>query len=145
MKKIISTTFVFLGFLFANLFSAQEISKEQMIAFQSDKVDTFKAAFPKDNYNKCLSIKENSYSLLSLSVKHDKKNILDYLLNNEADLNKVCDNQTPLMVAARYGKSDFAKVLLKKGADKNAKNGKGETAKDFAVQYNHPEMTSILK
>ncbi len=145
MKKIISTTFVFLGLLFANLVSAQEISKQQMIAFQSDNVDTFKAAFPKDNYNKCFAIKESSYSLLSLSVKHDKKNILEYLLSNEADLNKECGNQTPLMVAARYGKLDFAKLLLKKGADKNAKNEKGETAKDFAVQYNHPEMTSILK
>lgn len=73
MKKIISTTFVFLGFLFANLVSAQEISKQQMLVFQSDNVDSFKAAFSKDNYNKCFAIKENSYSLLSLSVKHDKK------------------------------------------------------------------------
>jgi len=145
MKKIISTTFIFLGFLFANLVSAQEISKQQMAIFQTDNVDSFKATFPKDDYNKCFTIKENSYSLLSLSIKHDKKNILDYLLTNEVDLNKACGNQTPLMVAARYGKSDFAKLLLKKGANKNAKNEKGETAKDFSVQYNHPEMASILK
>ncbi|UMQ42029.1 ankyrin repeat domain-containing protein [Chryseobacterium sp. Y16C] len=82
--------------------------------------------------------------MLFLSIKHDKKNILEYLLNHEVDLNKECGNQTPLMVAARYGKLDFAKLLLKK-ANRNAKNEKGETAKEFAVQYNHPEMTSILK
>ncbi|KIC64200.1 ankyrin repeat domain-containing protein [Chryseobacterium taiwanense] len=145
MKKIISTTFVFLGFLFANLFSAQEISKQQMLVFQSDNVDTFKAAFPKDDYNKCLALKENSFSLLSLSIKHDKKNIFNYLVSNEADLNKACDNQTPLMVAARYGKSDFAKELIKKGANKSLKNEKGETAKDFSAKYNHPEIASILK
>jgi hypothetical protein len=39
----------------------------------------------------------------------------------------------------------FEKLLLKKVANINTKNEKVETAKEFAVQYNHPEMTSILK
>lgn len=145
MKKIISTSLVFGFFLFANSFFAQEISKEQKVAFQSDNVDSFKAAFPKENYNKCISVKENSYNLLAYSIKYERKNIFNYLLNNGADVNKECDNQTPLMVAARYGKAELGKELIKRGAHKNAKNSKGQTAKDFSVQYKHPEFSAVLK
>lgn len=145
MKKIISTTLVFGIFLLANALFAQEISKDQMKAFQSDNVAAFKKAFSKSDYNKCFTVKETSYTLLSYSVKYERKNVFNDLLSNGADVNKACDNQTPLMVAARYGKADLAKALLKKGANKTLKNEKGETAKDFSVKYEKPALTEILK
>ncbi|WP_292008345.1 ankyrin repeat domain-containing protein, partial [Chryseobacterium sp.] len=97
------------------------------------------------DYNKCFSIKENSYNLLAYSVKYERKNVFNYLLNNNADVNQICDNQSPLMVAGRYGKTDMAKTLLKKGANKNLKNERGETAKDFAAKYENPAVAEILK
>ncbi|MCW3160259.1 ankyrin repeat domain-containing protein [Chryseobacterium oryctis] len=145
MKKIISTTLVFGFFLFANSLFAQEISKEQMLAFQSDKVESFKTAFSKEDYDKCFAVKENSYSLLSYSIKYERKNIFNHLLNSGVDINKSCDNQTPLMVAARYGKVELGKALIKKGANKNTKNNSGETAKDFSAKYKHPEFAAVLK
>ena len=145
MKKTVSTILVFGISIFANLLWAQEITKEQMQAFQTDQVEAFKKNFSKDDFNTCFAVKENSFSLLNLSVKYDRKNIFSYLLNNNADVNKICGGQSPLMIAGRYGKADLAKTLLKKGAQKNLKNEKGETAKDIAVKYKQESLTSVLK
>jgi len=145
MKKIISATLLLAISIFANGLFAQEISKDQMRIFQTDNLDGFKKVFKKDDFNKCFAIKENSYDLLALSVKYERKNIFNFLLGNTTDVNRLCNNQSPLMVAARYGKADMAQSLLKKGANKTLKNANGETAKDFAVKYEKANLTNLLK
>ncbi len=131
--------------MFANGLFAQEISKNQMKIFQTDNLLDFKKVFKTDDFNKCFAIKENSYDLLALSVKYERKNIFNYLLSNTTDINRMCNNQSPLMVAARYGKADMAQSLLNKGANKTLKNANGETAKDFAVKYEKADLSKILK
>jgi len=118
MKKIISTTLVFGMFAFTSMLFAQQMTKDQRKAFQTDDIETFKKFFPKEDYNKCFDIKETSFSLLTFSVIHDRKNIFNYLLSNNADVNKACSNQTPLMAAETYKKPELAKILVKKGAKK---------------------------
>ncbi len=145
MKKIISATLFMAISMFANGLFAQEISKNQMKIFQTDNLLDFKKVFKTDDFNKCFAIKENSYDLLALSVKYERKNIFNYLLNTTTDINRMCNNQSPLMVAARYGKADMAQSLLKKGANKTLKNANGETAKDFAVKYEKADLSKILK
>ncbi|KQK26365.1 hypothetical protein AR438_06230 [Chryseobacterium aquaticum] len=145
MKKIISATLFMAISMFANGLFAQEISKNQMKIFQTDNLLDFKKVFKTDDFNKCFAIKENSYDLLALSVKYERKNIFNYLLSNTTDINRMCNNQSPLMVAARYGKADMAQSLLKKGANKTLKNANGETAKDFAVKYEKADLNKILK
>lgn len=145
MKKIISTTLVFTISIFAGSLFAQQISSEQRIAFQTDNIETFKKAFPKEDYDKCLGEKNISYNLLAYSVRFDKKNIFNYLLTNNVDVNKICSNLSPLMAAAKFGRPDLAKILLKKGASKNLKNENGETAKDISVKYKQAALTEILK
>lgn len=145
MKKIISATLFMAISMFANGLFAQEISKNQMKIFQTDNLLDFKKVFKTDDFNKCFAIKENSYDLLALSVKYERKNIFNYLLSNTTDINRICNNQSPLMVAARYGKADMAQSLLKKGANKTLKNANGETAKDFAVKYEKADLSKILK
>ncbi|WP_332453725.1 ankyrin repeat domain-containing protein [Chryseobacterium aquaticum] len=145
MKKIISATLFMAISMFANGLFAQEISKNQMKIFQTDNLLDFKKVFKTDDFNKCFAIKENSYDLLALSVKYERKNIFNYLLSNTTDINRMCNNQSPLMVAARYGKADMAQSLLKKGANKTLKNANGETAKDFAVKYEKADISKILK
>lgn len=145
MKKFISATLFIAISLFANGLFAQEISKNQMKIFQTDNLQNFKKAFNKDDYNKCFAIKENSYDLLALSVKYERKNIFNFLLSNSSDINRICNNQSPLMVAARYGKQDMAKSLIAKGANKTLKNANGETAKDFSVKYEKADVTNLLK
>ncbi|CAD7809181.1 hypothetical protein CHRY9390_01955 [Chryseobacterium aquaeductus] len=145
MKKIISATLLIAISIFGNGLLAQEMSGNQMRIFQTDNLQEFKKVFKKEDFNKCFAIKENSYDLLAFSVKYERKNIFNFLLSNTTDVNRICNNQSPLMVAARYGKADLAQSLLKKGADKNLKNANGETAKDFAVKYEKANLTAILK
>lgn len=145
MKKIITCVLLFGVSLFANILFAQTISKEQRKAFQTDNVETFKKAFKKDDFSKCLAVKDDSYDLLALSIKYERKNIFNFLLNNTTDINRICSNQSPLMVAARYGKAEMATSLLQSGADKSLKNANGETAKDFAVKYEKNALLNILQ
>ncbi|MBW7675797.1 ankyrin repeat domain-containing protein [Chryseobacterium chendengshani] len=145
MKKIIITS-VILGFsAFANLIFAQQVTGVQRQAIQSDNIQKFKAAFTKADYDKCLSVKDASYTMLSYSALNNKKNISEFLISNKADVNKACDGVTPLMNAAMFGQTAMVKMLLAKGADKNVKDANGLSAKDYALKYNFSAVATMLK
>jgi len=48
-------------------------------------------------------------------------------------------NQTPLMLAAAKGSLEIVQILLKKGADPNAKDSYQETPLSLAVRLGNPE------
>jgi len=50
----------------------------------------------------------------------------------------------PIIVAARYGFQDYARILLEHGADVNAKNRMGFTALMMASQYGKKAMVQLL-
>lgn len=145
MKKIITTTLIFGLSMFANTLFAQQVSKIQRQAIQSDNIQKFKAAFPAADFDKCLNVKDQTYTMLSYSGINNKKTISNFLLANKADVNKACNGLTPLMNAAIHGNADMAKMLLSKGADKNAKDQNGLTAKDHAVKNNFAAVATLLK
>jgi hypothetical protein len=140
MKKIISATFFIAISFLANGLFAQEMPASQLKSFQTDQLK----AFNKNDYNKCFNIKEASYDLLSLSIRHERKNNFASLINATTDINRTCGYETPLMTAARFGRVEMAKTLVKKGADKSLKNSSGDTAKEIALKNNHPELAQIL-
>ncbi|WP_144281755.1 ankyrin repeat domain-containing protein [Chryseobacterium echinoideorum] len=144
MKKILTSTLLFGLIAFTSLTYAQQVNKNQRAAIQTDNVETFKKAFTKAEYDKCMSVKELSTTMLAYSIKYQKNNIANFLMNNNSDVNKACDGVTPLMTAAKYGNMDAAKNLLKRGANKNAKDNNGKTAKDYAVEHKQSAMTMIL-
>ncbi len=145
MKKIItSSLFVAIG-AFTNLVSAQQLSDAQHIAIQSDDVAQFKNAYPKAEYNKCYGVKEFSYTPLAYGAIHERKNIVKYLINNRADVNKACDGVTPLMNVAMYGNTEMIKLLLANGASKTAKDNNNQTARDYALKNNHKAAADLLK
>lgn len=145
MKKIISATLLLAISMFANGLFAQQVSKIQRQAIQSDNTEKFTAAFPKADFDKCLNVKDQSYTMLSYSILNNKKAISNFLLSNKADVNKACNGITPLMNAAMYGNADMAKILLSKGANKDAKDQNGLTAKDYAVKNNFKAVATLLK
>lgn len=118
MKKIISTFLIFGISLFTSMLSAQQLTKEQRVAIQSDDITAFQKQFAKEDYNKCFQVKTESYSPLSYSVLNGKKNLVNFLISQKADVNKSCGNLTPLAVAEQYQRADLAKLLAKKGAKK---------------------------
>jgi len=52
---------------------------------------------------------------------------------------------TALMLAAQKGHKEVVKLLLKKGANVNAKNDLGWTALDFAAKEGYKEIVKLLK
>jgi len=143
MKKIITATLVLGLSIFANGLFAQELSQEQSKAFTTDNLESFQKVFNQEDFSKCYTVNGTKINLLSLSVKENKRNTFNYLVN-KVDVNKSCTDVTPLMYAAISGNMDAAKILMKFGAKKDIKDSKGKTAKDHAVKNKQSAMTLVL-
>lgn len=62
-----------------------------------------------------------------------------------ADVNEMSNGLTPLMFAARYNKIEILKYLLEKGADKDLKDERGNTALKYAENSKSVEALEFLK
>lgn len=143
MKKIITATLLFGFSVFANGLFAQELSADQLKTFRTDNLESFQKDFSQEDFSKCYTVNGTKTDLLSLSVKENKKNVFNYLVS-KTDVNKSCSDVTPLMNAAASGNMDAAKMLMKFGAKKEAKDSKGKTAKDYAVKNKQSAMAMVL-
>lgn len=61
-----------------------------------------------------------------------------------SDINEKSNGLTPLMFAARYNKADIIKYLLFRGADKQVKDERGNTALKYAEKSNAQEAIASL-
>ncbi|WP_312078102.1 ankyrin repeat domain-containing protein [Chryseobacterium sp.] len=145
MKNIISTIFAFALIFVTTFAKAQQITSEQQKRFQTGNVEEFKKAFPKASINKCIDVKDESFTPLAYATRHSKTEIFNYLIKSGADVNVACKGNTALMEGAKFDVPAFVKILLQKGADKNAKDNTGATAKDYAVQYKRTQILELLK
>lgn len=119
MKKIISTAFLLVISVSANMLSAQMLSKAQMQAIQSDNVASFKKNFQKADYEKCLPLKDETFSALGFSSLYGRNNIVKFLLENKVDVNKECNGKSPLALAKLGKKEETVQLLIQKGAANN--------------------------
>ncbi|MGC5743255.1 ankyrin repeat domain-containing protein [Chryseobacterium sp. NFX27] len=119
MKKIISTAFLLVISGSASMLSAQTLSKKQMQAIQSDNIASFKKNFSKSDYNKCFPLKDETFSALGFSSLYGRNNIVKFLLDNQADINKECNGKTPLALAKLGNKEQTVQLLIQKGAANN--------------------------
>ncbi|HRO67590.1 MAG TPA: ankyrin repeat domain-containing protein [Pseudobdellovibrionaceae bacterium] len=85
---------------------------------------------------------EKKESIVFEAVRLGRNKILEKILSKKPELAKKAntDGETPLFEAVRSAQSESAKILLKKGADKNARNKKGRKAADLA----DPKTDSVL-
>ncbi len=141
MKK----TLFALPLLFCGLFSAQELNSDQKQILKFDNVARFSDLVNGESINSCFRTENNAYTLLALAIKMKSVNIFQKLIDNKADLEKICDGKTPLMFAAKYGDVAMAKKLLENGAKKETVTDKGFTALDYAKKYNQPELIKLLQ
>ncbi|RYJ36637.1 Ankyrin [Flavobacterium anhuiense] len=101
------------------------------------------------NYQLCIKdqieflIYSNSPFHLAIS-KGDVESVKKFIMYG-ADVNKIVNNMTPLMVAARFNQVEIIKILIEKGADLSIENEKGLTALQFAEFGKSIESIVILK
>jgi ankyrin repeat protein len=141
MKKLfLATAMITFSFL-----SSQELTRDYKYMMTYDDVAKFSALVNKENINTCYQNENTSYSLLALSIKLNSKRAFQKLINEKADLERVCDGKTPLMFAAKYGNLELAKKLLEHGARKETKTEKGYTALDYAKKYEKADLIKLLE
>jgi len=85
-------------------------------------------------------------SVFDMAVTYGNIAMVNYMLERGIDANKTERKSgfTPLMCASCYGRSEVVKILLSKGADKNAQDAKGLSATDFARKMNKKSILKLL-
>lgn len=90
----------------------------------------------------------SSSTPLHLAALNGRKGIVEFLLNNKADIN-LADAQgcLPLHLASWNGHGDIVELLLKYDTNSTTINhltNSKETSLHFAAQYGHNEVARIL-
>lgn len=84
-------------------------------------------------------------TLLHIAAASGKTHVVNYLLQNGADVNSSDSfKRTPLFFAARNDEYEILKILLGAGADRTMIDVKGNTACDFAKSQEHFRCSTLL-
>ncbi|MEN8304076.1 MAG: ankyrin repeat domain-containing protein [Campylobacterota bacterium] len=90
---------------------------------------------------------QNKYgwTLLHISIRRDRTDMVNFLLDNGADINKVDGvGWTPLMEAIMDDMPNLCKLLVERGADKSIANARGVTAPMLAQKFGRASMYEYL-
>lgn len=113
------------------------------IAYDQSNVVNY---FLKHYNNKVLHYTNQGRSILHVSARHNSKEIIHMLLLDKHFSVDKLDNldQTPLHIAAKYGRLEALKALLFFNANLNAQATGGYTPLHLAIQYNQYEVVQEL-
>ncbi len=105
--------------------------------------DTFKSEVEKlDDINI-----QNKYgwTLLHVAIRRDRREMVDFLLDNGADIDKIDGvGWTPLMEAIMDDMPTLVSTLVDRGADKTIANARGATAPMLAQKFGRVSMYDTL-
>jgi len=84
---------------------------------------------------------------LHVAMSQEKIGVVECLLAHRANVNlKASDGTTALHMAVRFGRTEFVRQLLSKGANPNSIAGpNGKTPLDLAEDKGHKEITTLLR
>ena len=91
-------------------------------------------------------IDEDGLSAIDIAIKFKREDILDFCIAQGMDVNETHrpSGITPLLLAACFNNTDIAEKLLKYGADINAHDKNGMSAKDYAKKLGQKKMVAFL-
>ncbi|KAL1123279.1 hypothetical protein AAG570_002365 [Ranatra chinensis] len=82
---------------------------------------------------------------LHLATYFGHKEVVELLLDNQADINAVNDaGDTPLHKASFINREDLVLLMLERNADVNIRNGEGKTAKEVGVEGGSGDVGRLL-
>ena len=142
MKRFILSIF----FLVSSIGFSQSINEKLKQSIETDNTVELQKELKNQNYtlNECFQLKEKPYSLFAIAIKLEREKIFNYLIKQKADVNKICEDKSPLMYAVKYGNLKFVKKLVEAGANINLVNEEGRTAIDYAKKYDQKEILEYL-
>ena len=140
---------IFLTFLLLSVTIgySQKINEKLKNSIETDTVKELSIELENLKYSidDCFELKEKPYSLFALAIKLEKENLFNFLIERKANLNKICEDKSPLMYATKYGNIKYVKKLIENGAEINLKNDEGKTALDYAKKYEQTEIVHYLE
>ena len=92
-------------------------------------------------------LNEDGLSSLDIAIKFKRTDIVQLSIDNGIDLNISTRKSgiTPLMLASCFSDIDIVTLLLKYGANINAKDKSGLTSKDYAKKLGQKKMVEFLE
>ena len=106
-----------------------------VIGIQNNNLETVKENLAKNPAIINYQLGEEKTNLLEQAILYDKPDIVNFLLDNGANINLVDKGEsTPLIVAILQNNNDSANILIEKGANLNMKDIFGRTALHLAAQ-----------
>ena len=121
------------------------VSSEKLTAIKNGDLKILEQIIPKESLNTCFETKIATMNYLEIAIREGSFESFKYFIEQGADIELVCDNKTPLMLASKYDRMNMVSYIIEAGAEINFVSIKGKTALDYAVQYKHPEITEFLK
>jgi len=91
------------------------------------------------------SVSSATIDALLRAVRHGRQKEVEAALQEiSPDVKDATHGNTPLIVACQNGNKKMAKLCLRRGADVNAQNFKGNTAMHYCYAYGYAELGAYL-
>ena len=93
------------------------------------------------------ALDEDKVSVLDTAIKFKRKDVVELCIEQKMDINttKRKSGILPLQLSACFGDMEIAELLLKNGANVNAVDASGITAKDYAKKLGKEKMVEFLE
>ncbi|MEN8901599.1 MAG: ankyrin repeat domain-containing protein [Nonlabens sp.] len=141
MKKVL----FILALILTGTAGAQDLTREMTIALKNDSPRDLKVLVNDANKDECFQVGKRKSTILQLAVQMNSGDVIVYLINEaKVNVNQACNNNTPLMWAAKFGNFTVVESLLKAGADKSIVVD-GKTALDLAIKNGNETSIKLLK
>ena len=92
------------------------------------------------------AVKRPGWTPLHYAATGPNPEVVALMLDQGAEINARAPNgNTPLMMATRHGAEDSVILLVKRGADKGARNDRNQSAADLAREFDKPWLLKVLE
>lgn len=114
---------------------------------KQDNIDLFECIYPYSKNLKRAPREPGTFPMLHMAAGAPGSKVLQFLIEKGESVNQVCneyDRATPLQFAVLAQQEDNVKLLLRHGANPNARDSLGNTPMIFAVMIENLAMVKIL-